>query len=109
MRRSTSTRLRPAFRTFTAIAAAALGAGLAAAAPTASADASTGCADYPFRDPSRPMSARVHDLVGRLTLTEKISLLHQYEAPIPRLCIGLFKAGTEALHGVAWSNDFNDN
>jgi len=55
------------------------------------------------------MSARIDDLLRRLTLTEKISLLHQYEQPIPRLCIALFKAGTEALHGVAWSNDYYDN
>ena len=67
------------------------------------------CDSYPFRDPARPMSARIDDLMGRLTLDEKISLLHQYEVPIPRLCIGLFKAGTEALHGVAWSNDFHHN
>jgi beta-glucosidase len=65
------------------------------------------CDDYPFRNPSLPMSARIDDLMGRLTLDEKISLLHQYEQPLPRLCIGLFKAGTEALHGVAWSNDYH--
>ncbi|GGN69481.1 beta-glucosidase [Actinoplanes lobatus] len=64
---------------------------------------------YPFRDPSLPLAARVDDLVGRLTLDEKISLLHQYQPAIPRLGIGLFKTGTEALHGVAWSNDYRDN
>ncbi|GAA1621720.1 glycoside hydrolase family 3 C-terminal domain-containing protein [Actinoplanes couchii] len=61
--------------------------------------------ELPFRDPSRPLAARVDDLVGRLTLDEKISLLHQYQPAIPRLGIGLFKTGTEALHGVAWSSD----
>ncbi|WP_205856056.1 glycoside hydrolase family 3 protein, partial [Phytoactinopolyspora endophytica] len=45
----------------------------------------------------------------RLTLDEKLSLLHQSQDPIPRLGIPYFKAGTEALHGVAWSNDLNDN
>ncbi|MBO3737980.1 glycoside hydrolase family 3 protein [Actinoplanes flavus] len=64
---------------------------------------------YPFRDPSLPLAARVDDLVGRLTLDEKISLLHQYQPAIPRLGIGLFKTGTEALHGVAWSNDHRAN
>jgi beta-glucosidase len=63
----------------------------------------------PFRDPSLPLSVRIDDLLGRLTLDEKISLLHQYEPAIPRLGIGVFKAGTEALHGVAWSNDYNHN
>ena len=65
--------------------------------------------DYPFRDPHLPLQARIDDLVGRLTLDEKISLLHQYQPAIPRLGIKLFKAGTEALHGVAWSNDIDHN
>lgn len=59
-----------------------------------------------FRDPSLPLSVRLDDLISRLTLDEKISLLHQYEVPIPRLGIGFFKTGTEALHGVAWTTDF---
>src|ERR1700754_1902785 len=63
--------------------------------------------DYPFRDPRLPLAQRVDDLVGRLTLDEKISLLHQYQPAVPRLGIKLFKAGTEALHGVAWSNDID--
>src|SRR3954453_14706154 len=63
----------------------------------------------PFRDPSLPLSARIDDLMGRLTMDEKIGLLHQYEPAIPRLGIGVFKAGTEALHGVVWSNDYNHN
>src|SRR4051794_32288725 len=63
----------------------------------------------PFRDPGLPMAQRIDDLMGRLTLDEKIAFLHQYQPAIPRLGIGVFKAGTEALHGVAWSNDFNHN
>nr|WP_296069990.1 glycoside hydrolase family 3 protein [uncultured Actinoplanes sp.] len=62
---------------------------------------------YPFRDPRLPLAQRVGDLLGRLTLDEKISLLHQYQPAVPRLGIELFKAGTEALHGVAWSNDID--
>ncbi|MEV6305922.1 glycoside hydrolase family 3 C-terminal domain-containing protein [Actinoplanes sp. NPDC051861] len=64
---------------------------------------------YPFRNPNLPLATRVDDLVGRLTLDEKISLLHQYQPAIPRLGIELFKTGTEALHGVAWSNDYRTN
>ena len=30
---------------------------------------------FPFRDPHLPLQARVDDLVGRLTLDEKISML----------------------------------
>ncbi|WP_281902073.1 glycoside hydrolase family 3 protein [Phytohabitans aurantiacus] len=55
-----------------------------------------------FRDPDQPLPARVADLVGRLTLAEKVGLLHQYQAPIPRLGLGPFRTGTEALHGLAW-------
>lgn len=55
-----------------------------------------------FRDPDLPLAVRVDDLTGRLTLPEKVSLLHQYQPAIPRLGIGAFRTGTEALHGVAW-------
>ncbi|MET7397462.1 glycoside hydrolase family 3 C-terminal domain-containing protein [Dactylosporangium sp. NPDC005572] len=65
--------------------------------------------EYPFQNPRLPLQARVDDLAGRLTLDEKISLLHQYQPAIPRLGIRLFKSGTEALHGLAWSNDYHDN
>ncbi|WP_283775869.1 glycoside hydrolase family 3 protein [Rhizomonospora bruguierae] len=61
-----------------------------------------GHADLPFRDPSRPPRERVADLLGRLTLAEKVALLHQYQAPVPRLGVGAFRTGTEALHGLAW-------
>ncbi|MFI5927292.1 glycoside hydrolase family 3 C-terminal domain-containing protein [Micromonospora sp. NPDC051543] len=64
---------------------------------------------YPFRDPRLPVQVRVDDLLGRLTLDEKISWLHQYQPAVPRLGIGLFKTGTEALHGVAWSTDIDNN
>ncbi|MCE6998214.1 glycoside hydrolase family 3 C-terminal domain-containing protein [Saccharothrix sp. S26] len=56
----------------------------------------------PFRDPDLPRASRIADLLGRLTVDEKVSLLHQYQPAIPRLGIGAFKTGTEALHGVAW-------
>ncbi|WP_248958820.1 glycoside hydrolase family 3 protein [Sphaerisporangium perillae] len=65
--------------------------------------------DFPFRDPSLPLSRRIDDLLERLTLDEKISLLHQSQAAIPRLGMPYHKNGTEALHGVAWSNDDNNN
>jgi beta-glucosidase len=65
--------------------------------------------DFPFRDPDLPLDQRIDDLLSRLTLDEKLSLLHQSQEPIPRLDIPYFKAGTEALHGVAWSNDLNNN
>ena len=55
-----------------------------------------------FRDPGRPVAERVADLLARLTLPEKIGLLHQHQAGVPRLGLAPFRTGTEALHGVAW-------
>ena len=56
----------------------------------------------PYRDPDQPLDARVADLLGRLSLGEKVALLHQHQAAIPRLGVGPFRTGTEALHGLAW-------
>ncbi|MDP9846593.1 glycoside hydrolase family 3 protein [Streptosporangium lutulentum] len=64
--------------------------------------------EYPFRDPALPLNQRIDDLLGRLTLAEKVSWLHQYQPAVDRLGIGLFKTGTEALHGVAWSTDVDN-
>jgi beta-glucosidase len=58
--------------------------------------------EHPFRDPDLPLQERIDDLLSRLTLDEKISLLHQWQPAIPRLDIPAFRTGTEALHGVAW-------
>src|SRR6185437_554663 len=58
--------------------------------------------DTVFRDPRQPLRARVDDLLARLTLAERLALLHQYQPAIPRLGIAAFKTGTEALHGLAW-------
>ncbi|MFG1703396.1 glycoside hydrolase family 3 C-terminal domain-containing protein [Nonomuraea sp. M3C6] len=56
----------------------------------------------PFRDPSVPLPDRIDDLMRRLSLDEKVGLLHQYQAPVERLGLGAFRTGTEALHGLAW-------
>ncbi len=59
-------------------------------------------APYPFQNRNVSLSDRVADLVSRLTLAEKVSLLHQYQPAIPRLGLQSFKTGTEGLHGIAW-------
>jgi beta-glucosidase len=59
-------------------------------------------AQLPFRDPALPIDKRVDDLLGRLTLDERIALLHQYAPAVERLGIASFRTGTEALHGVSW-------
>ncbi|WP_037679421.1 glycoside hydrolase family 3 C-terminal domain-containing protein [Streptomyces griseus] len=56
----------------------------------------------PFRDPQLPFAKRVDDLLGRLTLDEKISFLHQFAPAVERLGVAAFRTGQEALHGVAW-------
>ncbi|WP_432117852.1 glycoside hydrolase family 3 C-terminal domain-containing protein [Streptomyces sp. bgisy032] len=56
----------------------------------------------PFRDPRLPFADRVEDLLSRLTPEEKTAFLHQFAPAVPRLGIGAFRTGQEALHGVAW-------
>jgi len=55
-----------------------------------------------FRDPRQKLATRVADLLGRLSLAQKIALLHQHQAPVAALGMAGFRTGTEALHGVAW-------
>lgn len=78
---------------------------LAATGLTHPSAAEEGAESLAFRDPSLSVEARVSDLLGRLTLEEKIAMLHQYQPAIPRLGVASFKTGTEALHGVAWTTD----
>lgn len=45
---------------------------------------------------------RVADVLGRMTLDEKASLLHQYAPALPRVGLPAFRCGTEVLHGVCF-------
>jgi len=56
---------------------------------------------FPFRDPDLAIERRIDDLIGRLTLDEKVSLMVERGAPISRLDIPAFPWWNEALHGVA--------
>ncbi|WP_407675401.1 glycoside hydrolase family 3 C-terminal domain-containing protein, partial [Peterkaempfera griseoplana] len=56
----------------------------------------------PFRDPQLPVDQRVDDLLSRLTLEERVAMLHQFAPAVERLGVGAFRTGQEALHGVAW-------
>ncbi|MCK0470627.1 glycoside hydrolase family 3 protein [Halalkalibacter sp. APA_J-10(15)] len=58
--------------------------------------------EYPFQNPELSIEERVHDLVSRFTLDEKIALMHQYQPEVSRLGIKAHKQGTEAAHGIAW-------
>jgi beta-glucosidase len=103
------TRNRPTRGATSSRILAVLAASLLIAGLTQGPSAGTPDDEMPFRDPALPLDQRIDDLLGRLTLEEKVSLLHQSQAAIPRLDIPYFKAGTEALHGVAWSNDRDNN
>ena len=56
-------------------------------------------ADYPFRDPKLGDDARIADLLSRLTLDEKVSLMSDHPK-IPRLGLA-FSGQVEGLHGLA--------
>lgn len=55
----------------------------------------------PFCRVSLHIRDRVNDLIGRLTLHEKIGLLVNNAAPVPRLGILGYEWWSEALHGVS--------
>ncbi|HWZ02031.1 MAG TPA: glycoside hydrolase family 3 N-terminal domain-containing protein, partial [Mucilaginibacter sp.] len=54
-----------------------------------------------YKDPAQPIDARVKDMVSRLTLEEKVSLLGYQSKAVPRLGIPAYNWWNEALHGVA--------
>jgi beta-glucosidase len=70
---------------------------LAGFAPTAGAQAPA------YQNQNLPFAERVNDLVGRMTLEEKVSQMTDVAAPIPRLGVPEYNWWNEALHGVARS------
>ena len=54
-----------------------------------------------YKDAGKPLDERVHDLVSRLTLQEKVSLLGYNSKAIPLLGIPAYNWWNEGLHGVA--------
>ncbi len=65
----------------------------------ASATVAVAQADYPFRDPKLPDDQRINDLIGRLTLDEKVDLMSNHPK-YPRLNL-VFSGQVEGLHGLA--------
>ena len=59
--------------------------------------------NFLYLDTSFPFAERVKDLVRRLTLEEKVSLMNHPAQGIPRLNIPAYNYWSEALHGVARS------
>ena len=63
----------------------------------------TAHAQLPYQNQSLPFETRVADLVGRMTLEEKVSQMKDVAPGIPRLGIPDYNWWNEALHGVARS------
>jgi beta-glucosidase len=59
----------------------------------------------PYQDASVSSEQRARDLINRLTLEEKASLMCDVSDAIPRLGIKKFNWWSEALHGLANNND----
>ncbi len=57
-----------------------------------------------YLNPSKPISERVTNLIGRLTLEEKAELLNHTNTGIPRLDIPMWGGWNQTLHGV-WSKE----
>ncbi len=55
----------------------------------------------PYLNPKLPVDERVKDLLGRMTLEEKVSQMQNNAPAIPRLFIPAYDWWNEALHGVA--------
>ncbi len=54
-----------------------------------------------YLDTSLPFAERTKDLIGRMTLEEKVGLMNHPSHGIPRLNIPAYNYWSEALHGVA--------
>ena len=54
----------------------------------------------PYQNPQLTAEQRADDLLGRLTLDEKVKLMMDTSPAIPRLGIPQFQWWNEALHGV---------
>lgn len=55
---------------------------------------------YPFQDTTLDIETRVDDLIGRLTIDEKLSLLEHQNPAITRLGLKPYSWWNEALHGI---------
>ena len=57
----------------------------------------------PYRDTTLSMAARISDLIGRMTLEEKVSQMMNRSPAIDRLGVPAYNWWNEGLHGVARS------
>jgi beta-glucosidase len=54
-----------------------------------------------WRDPAKPLKERVHDLIRRMSLEEKVAQLRNEAPAIARIGLPAYNYWNEALHGVA--------
>jgi beta-glucosidase len=84
--------------------------GLVATSPGLAQPSSTATpTDLPYFNPNLPVEQRVHDLVSRMTLDEKVSQMRDDAPAIPRLAVPKYEWWNEGLHGVAfagWATNF---
>ncbi|WP_160679390.1 glycoside hydrolase family 3 protein [Clostridium sp. C8-1-8] len=55
---------------------------------------------YPYLNPTLPLEDRIKDLISRMTLEEKISMIPTSQGAVERLGIKKYGVGGEAAHGV---------
>lgn len=60
--------------------------------------------NYPFNDPDLSLNERVHDLISRLTVQEKINMLTTWQHGVPRLGIDDWHIGAEVARGYVSRN-----
>ena len=76
---------------------------LALMAPQVGAQQPAGTQSLPYMNPSLPVAQRVKDLIGRMTLEEKVSQMQDHSPAIPRLGVPKYDWWNEGLHGVAFA------
>ena len=75
--------------------------GLALTFPANAQQQATALAGY--MNPSLPVEQRINDLIGRMTLEEKVSQMRDHAEAIPRLGVPKYDWWNEGLHGVAFA------
>jgi beta-glucosidase len=63
----------------------------------------SGAQSFEFMNPALPVDQRVSDLIGRMTLEEKVSQMRDHAPAIPRLSVPKYDWWNEGLHGVAFA------
>jgi len=77
--------------------------GLATLSPSSYPQPQTNSQSFPFMNPALPIDQRVNDLIGRMTLEEKVSQMRDHAPAIPRLGVPKYDWWNEGLHGVAFA------